>query len=205
MKIGVPRHFFFADDPLISRDTLATVEPALKALQDLGAHLEEITVPALEYAGAAQSVIMLGEAFAYHQPNLVKRPQDFGEMARARFRVGGMFSAGEYVQAQRVRRVLKRQFAEALQRVDVVASPTMSNPASRFDETDGMTTPRMPSFTGPYNLTGMPAISVPCGFTPGGLPVGLQLAGKPFDEPTILRASYAYQQHARWFEKRPAV
>ena len=66
-----------------------------------------------------------------------------------------------------------------------------------------MSTARVLSFTGPYNLTGMPAISVPCGFTPEGLPVGLQIAGKPFDEPTVLRTAYAYQQQARWFERRP--
>jgi aspartyl-tRNA(Asn)/glutamyl-tRNA(Gln) amidotransferase subunit A len=100
---------------------------------------------------------------------------------------------------------MKREFAEVLQRVDVIASPTMSNPPNRFDQMDVMTTMRVPSFTGPYNLTGMPAISVPCGFTPAGLPVGLQIAGKPFDEPTVIRAAYTYQQHARLFEQRPPV
>ena len=205
LKIGVPRHFFFADDPLISKETLAVVDAALASLEELGAHVEEVTVPALRYAGAAQPVIMHSEAFAYHQRNLRSRPQDFGEMVRGRFRIGGLFTGGEYVQAQRVRKVLKREFAEVLARVDVVASPTMSNPPPRFDEVDAMTTPRMPSFTGPYNLTGMPAISVPCGFTAAGLPVGLHLAGKPFDEPTVFRAAYTYQQHARWFERRPPV
>jgi aspartyl-tRNA(Asn)/glutamyl-tRNA(Gln) amidotransferase subunit A len=100
---------------------------------------------------------------------------------------------------------LKRECAKALQKVDLIASPSMSTPAPPFAGMDAMTTARRISFTGPYNLTGMPAISVPCGFTPAGLPVGLQLAGKPFDEPTVLRAAYTYQQHARWFEKRPAM
>lgn len=126
-------------------------------------------------------------------------------MVRARFRTGGLFSAADYVQAQRTRNVLKRQFAEVLRRVDVIASPTMSNPAPRFDEMDAMTTSRVPSFTGPYNLTGMPAISTPCGFTSEGLPIGLQIAGKPFDEPTVFRAAYAYEQRARLFERRPSV
>ena len=159
----------------------------------------------MSYAGAAQPVIMLSEAFAYHEGNLRRSPEEFGEMVRARFRTGGLFTSGEYVQAQRVRNVLKREFAEVLQKVDVIATPTMSTPAPRFDESGPMTTARTPSFTGPFNLTGMPAISVPCGFTSAGLPVGLQIAGKPFDEPTVLRAAYTYQQHARWFEKRPPV
>ena len=126
-------------------------------------------------------------------------------MVRARFRIGALFTSADYVQAQRVRNVLKREFAEVLRRVDVIASPTMSSTAPAFAGIDAMTTARRPSFTGPYNVTGMPAISVPCGFTPAGLPVGLQIAGKPFDEPTVLRAAYTYQQHARWFDKRPPV
>jgi aspartyl-tRNA(Asn)/glutamyl-tRNA(Gln) amidotransferase subunit A len=205
LRIGVPRHFFFADQPQISRDTLSTVERALETLEELGAHMEEVTVPTLEYSGVAQRVIMYSEAFAYHQGNLRSAPSKFGEMVRAHFRVGGLFTGAEYVQAQRARNVLKREFAELLQRVDVVASPTMSTPAPRFDESDAMTTARVPSFTSPYNLTGMPAISVPCGLTPAGLPVGLQIAGKPFDEPTVVRVAYTYQQHARLFERRPPV
>jgi aspartyl-tRNA(Asn)/glutamyl-tRNA(Gln) amidotransferase subunit A len=205
LTVGVPRHFFFANDPAIAREILAVVEAALQTLEALGARLVEVTIPTLQYAGAAQPVIMLSEAFAYHARKLRSKPEEFGDMVRARFRMGGLFTGGEYVQAQRVRNVLKRDFAAALQQVDVIASPTMSNPAPAFQGIDVMTTARMPSFTGPYNLTGMPAISVPCGFTSTGLPVGLQLAGKPFDEPTVLRAAYTYQQHVRLFEKRPPL
>jgi aspartyl-tRNA(Asn)/glutamyl-tRNA(Gln) amidotransferase subunit A len=205
LTIGVPRHFFFADDPRIDRETLHTVETALHALEDLGAHVEEVTIPTLRYAAAAQPAIMLSEAFAYHERLLRHQPEEFGDMVRARFRIGGLFTAGDYVQAQRLRHVLKREFAAVLQKVDLLASPTMSSPAPPFAGIDAMTTARRPSFTGPYNLTGMPAISVPCGFTSAGLPVGLQLAGKPFDEPTVLRAAYTYQQHARWCEKRPPL
>ena len=205
MTIGVPRHFFFADDPLIARDVLSVVDTALKTLQELGARVIEVTIPSLKYAGAAQPVIMLSEAFAYHAPKLRSKPEEFGDMVRARFRMGALFTAGEYVQAQRVRNLIKREFANVLQQVDLIASPTMSNPPQAFQEVDVMTTARVPSFTGPYNLTGMPAISVPCGFTPKGLPIGLQLAGKPFDEPTVLRAAYTFQQHVRLFEKRPPL
>ena len=205
LRIGVPRHFFFADNDTINKDVLSAVDDALSVMEDLGAHVEEVSVPMLEHAGAAQPVIMLSEAFAYHQNNLRDKPELFGEMVRARFRTGGLFSSGDYVQAQRVRNVLKREFAGVLRKVDVVASPTMSNPAPRFDEMDAMTTSRVPSFTGPYNLTGMPAISVPCGFTPEGLPVGFQIAGKPFDEPTVFRAAYAYEQSVCIFEQRPPL
>ncbi len=203
MRIGVPRSFFFRDDPLISAEVRSTVDSALEELKALGAKVEEISIPMLEYAGSAQPAIMLSEAFAYHQGNLRSQPENFGDMCRARFRVGGLFSGGDYVQAQRVRNVLTREFNEALTRYDLIASPTMSKPAGRFEEMDTWSTSRTLSFTGPYNLTGMPAISAPCGFTKGGLPIGLQLAGRPFDEPTVIRAAYAYQQRVRLFERRP--
>ncbi len=203
LRVGVPRHFFFADDPLIDRQTLAAVDKALGEMADMGAEVVDVSVPMLEHAGAAQPVIMLAEAFAYHRNNLIGKPELFGEMVRARFRTGGLFSSADYVQAQRVRNGLKREFADVLRRVDVVVSPTMSNPAPRFDEMDAMTTSRVPSFTGPYNLTGMPAISVSCGFTAAGLPIGLQIAGKPFDEAGVLRAADAYEGRARVVEGRP--
>ncbi len=205
LTIGVPRHFFWADDPRIDKETLAIVDTALQAFADLGARIEDVTIPALRYAGAAQPAIMLSEAFAYHQRALCSKPAEFGDMVRARFRMGGFMSSADYVQAQRVRNVLKRDCATVLQKVDVLVSPTMSSPPPTFASVDAMSTARRPSFTGPYNLTGMPAISVPCGFTAAGLPIGLQIAGKPFDEPTVLRAAYTYQQQARWFEKRPQV
>ena len=205
LRIGVPRHYFFSDDPRINRDTLVAAEAALGVLEGLGAIVEEVVVPMLEHVGAAHPVLMLSEAYAYHQQNLRDRPEDFGDMSRSRFLTGGLFTGGDYVQAQRVRSVLNREFANVLQRVDLIATPTMSNPPGRFDEVDLMGNSRRPSFTSPFNMTGMPAISVPCGFTPAGLPVGLQLAGKNFDEPTVLRAAYAYQQAAEWHERRPNI
>ncbi len=203
LTIGVPRHYFFADDHRIDRDTLARVDEALNVFETLGVRVQEVTIPTLQHSGAAQPVIMPSEAFAYHDQNLRRRPEAFGDMVRAWFRTGALFTSSDYVQAQRVRNVLKRECAEVLTQVDVLVSPTMSSPAPKFADMDAMTTSRRPSFTGPYNLTGMPAISVPCGFTSTGLPVGLQIAGKPFDEPTVIRAAYTYQQQARWFEQRP--
>ena len=205
MTIGVPRHFFFASHPNVNPEVLAIVEKELEVLQELGANLQEVTIPSLEYVRAANSVIMLSEAYAYHEPNLKSRPQDFGEMVRARFRIGGLFSASDYVQAQRCRKLVIRECAEVFKRVDLLVTPTMTQPAAAFEGYDASSTVRGPSFTAPFNLTGLPAISVPCGFTAAGLPVGMQFAGKPFDEPGVLRAAYTYQQHARWFERRPPI
>ena len=204
LTIGVPRHFFFAPHESVNPEVVATVEKGLKVLEGLGANLQEVTIPSLEYVRAANSVIMLSEAFAYHEKNLQTRPHDFGEMVRARFRIGGLFSASDYVQSQRIRKVVNRECAEVLQKVDVLVTPTMTQPAAAFEGYDATSNITGRSFTAPFNLTGLPAISVPCGFTASGLPVGMQIAGKPFDEPGVIRAAYAYQQEARWFEQRPS-
>ena len=206
LTIGVPRHYFFASHPEVDPEATAIVEQALGALQELGANLEEVEVPSVEYNRPAQTVIMLGEAYAYHEKNLSARPQDFGDQTRDRFHIGGLFTSADYVQAQRVRSLLKREFAQVLQRVDVVITPTMARPAPTFQEAaDSLRMIHTPSFTSPFNMTGLPAISIPCGFTEAGLPVGMQIVGKPFDEPSVLQAAYAYQQHARWFERRPPI
>ncbi|MCH2505613.1 MAG: amidase family protein, partial [Dehalococcoidia bacterium] len=205
LTIGVPRHFFFAPHESVNPEVVATVEKGLKVLEGLGANLQEVTIPSLEYVRAANSVIMLSEAFAYHEKNLQTRSHDFGEMVRARFRIGGLFSASDYVQSQRIRKVVNRECAEVLQKVDVLVTPTMTQPAAAFEGYDATSNITGRSFTAPFNLTGLPAISVPCGFTASGLPVGMQIAGKPFDEPGVIRAAYAYQQEARWFEQRPSI
>ena len=205
LRIGVPRHFFFADDPRIDPDVTSAVETALAELESLGAELVEVTLDTLDLSQTAQAVIMLAEAFTYHERNLRSRPADYGEMCRTWFRCGALFTAADYVQAQRFRSVMKREFSKVLQEVDVLASPTMPTAPPRFDESNPLSPARSISFVGAYNMTGMPALSVPCGFTPAGLPVGLQIAGKAFDEPTVLRVGYTYERHARWFERRPPI
>ena len=205
VKIGLPRHYFFDSDPSVDPEVVATVETAVSVLEDLGAHVEEVSLPILEHVRAANSVIMVSEAYAYHEPNLKARPQDFGEIVRGRFRVGALMSAADYLQAQRVRSLARREFAEVMSEVDLLVTPTMTQPAAAFEGYDPSSTVSGRSFTAPFNVTGLPAISVPCGFTDSGLPIGMQIAGKPFDEPGVLQAAYTYQQHARWYEQRPPV
>ena len=205
VRLGMPRHYFFDPDPSVNPEVVAIVEKAIGELEGLGATVQEVSLPSLDYIRAANSVIMVSEAYAYHEPNLKSRPEEFGEIVRGRFRVGGMLSAADYLQAQRVRTWARREFAEVMQNVDLLVTPTMTQPAAAFEGYDPSSTARGRSFTAPFNATGLPAISVPCGFTERGLPVGMQFAGKPFDEPGVIQAAYAYQQHARWYDQRPPI
>ena len=205
VKIGLPRHYFFDDDPGVNREVVARVEQAVTVLEELGAEVQEVTLPSLEYVRAANSVIMVSEAFAYHEPNLKTRPQEFGEIVRSRFRIGGLLNASDYLQAQRVRAWARREFSQVMKTVDFLVTPTMTQPAAAFEGFDPTSTVRGKSFTAPFNVTGLPAISVPCGFTEGGLPIGMQIAGKPFDEPGVIQAAYTYQQHAGWRDLHPSV
>ena len=205
LTIGVPRHFFFDASTGMEPETVAAVNKALAGLEELGARVEDVHIPSLEYATIANIVISLSEAFAYHKKNLQSQPQNYGEIVRTTFYVGGLLTAADYVQAQRTRSRIKREFAQVLQKVDLLVMPTRPKPAPTFEEYDPMSPLFSPSFTAPFNQTGMPAISVPCGFDSAGLPLGLQIAGKPFDEPTVLKVAYTYQQYARWYQKRPLI
>ena len=205
LVVGLPRHFFFDPRPSVDPEVQSVVETAVKELESLGPRVEEVTIPSLEYVRSANSIIMLTEAYSFHADYLRNRPGDYGEQARVRFRTGGLLSASDYLQATKIRQVAKREFAQALEKVDVLVSPTMTQPAPPFQSYDPATTARDPSFTAPYNFTGLPAISVPCGFTQKGLPVGMQIAGRPFAEPEILRAAHTYERHAGWYKRRPPV
>ena len=205
VAIGLPRHYFFDPDPSVSPEVVAVVEKAVTELEGLGASVREVSLPSLDYVRAANSVIMVSEAYAYHEPNLKSRPEKFGDIVRSRFRTGGLLSAGDYLQAQRARTWVRREFAAVMRTVDLLVTPTMTQPAPAFDGYDPASTIRGRSFTAPFNVTGLPAISVPCGFTETGLPIGMQIAGKPFDEPGVIQAAYTYQQHARWHQTRPPI
>jgi aspartyl-tRNA(Asn)/glutamyl-tRNA(Gln) amidotransferase subunit A len=205
LKVGVPRRYFFQSGPDVEPETLAAIERALEVMASLGTTVQDVEIPHIEYARPVNQVIMMGEAFAFHEQNLKARRQDYGNMVRDRFLLGGLLTISDYVQAQRVRRLIKQEMAQVLQEVDVMVTPTSPKPAPLLEGYSGVSTLISPSFTGPFNVSGLPSISVPGGFTSAGLPIGLQIAGRPFDECTVLRVAYAYQQTARWFEQRPPI
>lgn len=202
LHVGLVRQLL-PDD--LDAETRAGVEAAAQVLRDLGATVTEVDVPLASSASA--TVIMLAEAFAYHQDDIQDRRLDFGWTARGSFATGSLFTAPEYVQSQRIRAKLQQEFRVALETVDLLLSPTSPKPAGTYEDAFAASPPPrpMPSYTGVYNLAGLPALAIPSGFSAEGLPLSVQIAGRPFDEATVLRAGYAYQQATDWHLRRPSI
>jgi aspartyl-tRNA(Asn)/glutamyl-tRNA(Gln) amidotransferase subunit A len=118
---------------------------------------------------------------------------------------GALFTGEEYVQAGRLRARLRRDMHEALAQVDVLATPTAPGTAPAFSTVLDPDFPFARSNMAPFNMAGLPALALPCGFAPSGLPISLQIAGRPFDEATVLRAGHAYEQATEWHRRRPPV
>jgi aspartyl-tRNA(Asn)/glutamyl-tRNA(Gln) amidotransferase subunit A len=161
-------------------------------------------IPSIDAAWAFL-VILLTEAFAYHERDLRERPQLYGDVLRERFQAGGLITAGEYVQAQRLRSRLRAEMNDTLKTVDVLATPTMLGPATPFAKAFDPSFGVPKSNTGPFNVTGLPALALPCGFASSGLPLSLQIAGRAFEEATVLRVGHAYEQATDWHTRRPPV
>lgn len=203
LRIGVPdRYFFEGVDPEVA----AAVKKAIEALQGLGARVQEVSLPRLDELAAALTSLMLPEATAYHQAWLNERPQDYGDSVRYRLELGATISAVSYVQAQRLREVIVREWRESVfSDVDLLAMPTTPIAAHPIEDSELSTTFNLIRLTNPLNFLAVPAISLPCGFTAAGLPIGLQLAGRWFDEATVLRAAHAYEQSTDWHTRRPPL
>jgi aspartyl-tRNA(Asn)/glutamyl-tRNA(Gln) amidotransferase subunit A len=201
VKIGVPRAYFFDG---IDAEVAPAFEGALTTLRGLGAEVRDVTIPSL-HATPAFLLIVLAEAFAYHERDIREHPELYGDVLRERILTGALVTAAEYTQAQRLRAQLCREMAEVLQDVDVLATPTTPTPATPFtlaqDPEFGF--PRSNML--PFNATGLPTLALPCGFTSTGLPLSLQLAGRPFEEGMVLRVGHAYEQATAWHTRRPPV
>ena len=205
LTVGVPRHYFFSEEANLDPEVAEAVNRAIEALGELGATVRDIEIPSLAHATIANNVIMMSEAHAYHRKNLLSQPENFGDIVRTRFIYGAAYTAADYVQAQRARSRLRREFAAALGGVDLIAATVMPKPAAALKDFDPLGMMLSPSLMAPFNQTGLPSMSVPVGFSSDGLPIGMQLAAAPFREETVLKAGHAYQQHARWHDRRPEL
>lgn len=202
LRIGLPRAYFFEQ---LDDDVARAVEAAVDVLRTEGAEVREVSVPHLDVAAAAFAPIISAEAAAYHQRWLRERPQDYGEDVRQRLFQGLLYPAVDYVNAQRARRRVLDGFLQALKEVDVLITPTVPVTAPPIPGPAVATPNPLTRCTFPVNLTGLPALSLPCGVDRQGLPVGLQIIGRPFDEGTVLRVGHAYQTLTDWHKRRPPI
>ncbi len=204
LRIGVVRRFFETDNRA-SDATLAGIDAAVDFFRKEGAEVRDITLsPAADYH-AVGYLLMITEAFTLHAPWLRERFMEYGELFRDRVSLATMVSGPDVVQAARRRRVLCREMAAAMEDLDILVSASQMGEAPRIDSVPKWANMEKPSFTMPFNVTGFPAISVCTGFGVAGMPVAMQLAGKPFSEPTLLRAAHAYETATPWRSKRPAM
>ncbi len=209
LRIGVPRQYFDAPlDPEVRQH----VNDALGRLESLGAELREVEFPEFNDAAAISTTMLMAEATACFRDLLASDGNRIYEPVRLRLEAGLFISAADYLRAQQGRAVFDRAARRLLEDVDLLASPTEPVTAPPLlqqqvlaGEQEIGTVAALTQYTRPYNITGFPAISVPCGFSAEGLPIGLQLAGRPFDEETVLRAAHAYEQATEWHKRRPPV
>jgi len=207
LRVGVPENFYFDDlDPEVD----AAVRAAARTLAGLKARVEGIRLPAPELLVAVSNVIARSESAAAHARVLKERPDELQPVVRARIEEGLRFSAYDYLQAARLRSRLAREFiAGIVPKVDALVAPVIPEPAPAFNvvkagSVDDMVrrTGRFTRLTRPFNALGLPALCVPCGFSRDGRPLAFQVVGRPFDEATVLRIGYAYEQATEWHTRR---
>ncbi len=209
LQLGVPKNYFFENmDPEVE----GAVRTAIRELEKLGARILEIEIPFVEHTMATEFAIIAGEATAYHEKSLRRNASRYNPNVRTYLELGELLPTRYYLKAQRVRGLIKTALETALNRVDLIVTPTAPVPPARLRQRefsfDGRKENVLYSYVRyccPFNLACMPAISIPCGFTRNQLPIGLQIAGKAFDEETVLRAARAYESVTDWHLRNPPI
>ncbi len=205
MRIGIPRKLFAQN---CGKEILAAFEAAVAQMGTLGAQIVDVDSITLGELQATFWPLTCADAAAYHLQDLQKRPGDYNPDLRLLLAMGVLVSATAYMQAQRVREQIRRQMLQQLETVDLFMVPTTGvMPAPIRSQSPGLYLMKedFSIYTPLFNLTGFPALALPCGFSAAGLPIGFQLAGKPFDEATVFQVGYAYEQSTPWHKRHPGL
>jgi aspartyl-tRNA(Asn)/glutamyl-tRNA(Gln) amidotransferase subunit A len=213
LRVGVLSDRVSADG--VEPEVRDAVTRAVGQLGELGAEVEEISIPLVAQSAAISTTLIYVDATAVHRRGLEEYPEKYDHNNRVRLLTGALIPAQAHHKANRLRQMLREQILDALSRVDVLALPASSVQATPIPTEPGLSRNGKEeflamlggrrSYTSPFNVAGVPALSINCGFTSDGLPVGLQLVGRPYDEPTVFRAAYAYEQATDWHTMRPPV
>ncbi len=204
IRIGVIHHFHEVDHK-VSDGTRRGIDAAIATFRELGAEIREVQLSPLQDWGACGSLISITERAAAYEEWSRTRLGDFGGRMQRRLMLGALVSGVDYVQAVRRRRELRAELRAAMAGLDAVLTATQPAEAARIDAVPIWDLFAAPSFMIPFNVAGYPAISVCSGFGEGGLPVAVQLVGKPFQEPTLFRVADAFEKAAPFRDRRPAL
>jgi aspartyl-tRNA(Asn)/glutamyl-tRNA(Gln) amidotransferase subunit A len=215
LRIGLVRDLLDSEQLGLDPQTRDAVVAAAEVLSELGAQVRDISLSLARHAGAIIRTITHTERVSLHPEWLRQRPQDHYPNTRVAFMTGNLIPAQVYYKAQKLRALVRQQVLEALNEVDVLVQPTTSGPAAKMDLSPGVRSVEQAkkalvegSFRGVYSLAGVPALSILCGFTSpdeGGLPLAMQIAGRPFEEHTVLRVAHAFEQNTPWHTRRPPI
>jgi len=204
LVVGLPRDPLWLD---LEEGVRAACEEAVETLRAQGCELREVELPLLAEMRRMERGrfhrALLAEAGAYHARWLRSHPGEYGDDVRASLERVSRVSAATYINAQRMSRLLIEEARQVFSQVDVLVSPTTECTAPTIAEGD--LGARLARLTAPYDVTGIPAVSVPCGVDAAGLPVGLMIGARHFDEVTLCRAAHAYEQATAWHERRPPL
>ncbi|MEU3297659.1 amidase [Streptomyces longwoodensis] len=199
LRIGVPRTYYFDH---VDAEVEAATRRAIGRLQSLGARLVEVGIPMTRYIRATQWGLMVPEATAYHENTLRTVPELYQADVRILLEAGELMPAGDYLRAQRARTLMRQEWARLLEEVDLIVAPTVPATAVEAGQesitwADGTVEGVSDAYvrlSSPANITGMPSLSVPVGHDAAGLPIGMQLLGRPLEESVLLRVGHAYEQ-----------
>lgn len=209
LRVGVPTNYFF---DFIEDEVALSVKVAINQLEKLGATLVEVTIPELELSEYSELVTIQSEAAAYHYDTLQGKSHLYGNDVRTTLQAGQLVTAVQYVKAQQVRRLLQEALVRVFKEIDVIAAPTVSMVAPKWKESFKMiqgeskaVAAEFVRFAAPANLTGIPSLSVPTGFSSERLPIGMQLMGRPFEESTLLAIAAAFENEVHTKKQYPII
>jgi aspartyl-tRNA(Asn)/glutamyl-tRNA(Gln) amidotransferase subunit A len=199
-KIGLASGEYFSEG---EPDVLEAAQVAGRLFESLGVKVREVDLPEARQAAANNVLLVQSDAAAFHQERLKAQPELFGSDVLKRLQTGAAFTSTEYALARRAQAELRRRFESLFQEIDILLTPTtpITAPAAGADAIERARL--LTRYTAPFNLTGLPAVSIPCGFSKEGLPIGLQLVAAPWAEARLLCAAYAFEQAAGWYKKQP--
>ena len=199
VALAVDEFFSGADD-----DVLSALHQSARVFEELGAQVSHVSLPEANDYAYANGLMVTSDAAAYHRQRMNEKPEEFGADVLQRLQAGAAFTSTEYVQARRTQSEARRRFELFFEKYDLLLVP--STPvAAPLRASDGpvQRARQLTRFTAPFNLSGLPALSLPCGFTAGGMPLGLQVVTRPWAEAAVLRAAFAYEQATPWHLQKP--